>query len=508
MESDLSVEQVWQTLAATLSVDNSMRTAAEAQLKLWESDAAPGFIGSLLKVAAEVNRVPEVSCMIWGGALCQLGAPTLEGISHTNNRSGFRTPGCLQWSLQRTRWAVPGARRWGAGSGAGFEVRAMGDDPVGHGHMQCSFMECARRTLSLGNTCSAYGVPVVLIPLPVPAAADDEKIFVRNASISVLLQDPSDRVALQAALLIANIALFDVPQPWETLLADLATASSLESPVPMHCKERALTALKYSLRGLRGGLNGGRGVGFAFELVHWAGLWKCKSLNCTATHCYGLRGNCGKGLTQCCTLYVQSSASSLTHPMALVPSHLKVRYPGPFAADASSLYLRLCMPLPPPPTHTPHTPPPTPPTAPICLAAELAQLSQQLDTQRSMLYQQEKSLMEPMRIQWERSMGSLLQQQSQVCNLAGLHDGPWQSVSVQSSMLSVVLSLWLLCRTGRHMGSSRWPAWRSVKAFNAAIEGHVGAELCQVELGHLHMSSFPAPEPFSAPLLHRCCANC
>ena len=64
METDtatpIPVERVYQTLEAALSWNNDTRSTAEAQLRAWESDAAPGFIGSLLKVVAEVAAVPEV----------------------------------------------------------------------------------------------------------------------------------------------------------------------------------------------------------------------------------------------------------------------------------------------------------------------------------------------------------------------------------------------------------------------------------------------------------------
>ena len=56
----LPVQQVYATLEAALSLDAGTRGAAEAQLRAWEADAAPGFIGSLLKVVAEVAAVPEV----------------------------------------------------------------------------------------------------------------------------------------------------------------------------------------------------------------------------------------------------------------------------------------------------------------------------------------------------------------------------------------------------------------------------------------------------------------
>lgn len=86
--------------------------------------------------------------------------------------------------------------------------------------------------------------------LPSPFS-EEEKSFIRSAAMTSLLQDPSDRVALQIGLLITNIGRFDVPRPWESLIPDLANAAAVESPVPMPAKVRALTALKYLLRALR-----------------------------------------------------------------------------------------------------------------------------------------------------------------------------------------------------------------------------------------------------------------
>lgn len=62
METDpapIPVERVYSTLEQALNFDNAVRDAAEAQLRAWETDAVPGFIGSLLKVVAEVQAVPE-----------------------------------------------------------------------------------------------------------------------------------------------------------------------------------------------------------------------------------------------------------------------------------------------------------------------------------------------------------------------------------------------------------------------------------------------------------------
>ena len=68
-QAPIPVETVYKTLEATLSFDNATRTSAESQLRAWENDAAPGFIGSLLRVVAEVQAVPEVSIHAHGGIL-------------------------------------------------------------------------------------------------------------------------------------------------------------------------------------------------------------------------------------------------------------------------------------------------------------------------------------------------------------------------------------------------------------------------------------------------------
>jgi len=60
----ITVEDVFATLQASLSQDNAYRSAAENQLRKWEAESEPGFIGSLLKVAQEFSGVPEVSLSI------------------------------------------------------------------------------------------------------------------------------------------------------------------------------------------------------------------------------------------------------------------------------------------------------------------------------------------------------------------------------------------------------------------------------------------------------------
>jgi hypothetical protein len=89
-------------------------------------------------------------------------------------------------------------------------------------------------------------------PAPPPSCpAEEEKAYVRGTAMAVLLQDTSERVALQTGLLITNIARFDFPRPWASLLADLAAAAAVDSAVPLPAKARALTTLKHVLRALR-----------------------------------------------------------------------------------------------------------------------------------------------------------------------------------------------------------------------------------------------------------------
>jgi len=59
--SGVSIDNVYNTLQASLSQDNAIRSTAEEQLRKWESDSEPGFTGSLLKVAIEISNVAEVS---------------------------------------------------------------------------------------------------------------------------------------------------------------------------------------------------------------------------------------------------------------------------------------------------------------------------------------------------------------------------------------------------------------------------------------------------------------
>ena len=91
--------------------------------------------------------------------------------------------------------------------------------------------------------------------------ADDEKQYIRGTALAALLGDPSERVALQVSLLITNIARFDAPHPWASLLPDLQAAAAEGSGVAPAGRLRALKALKRVLQALRGKWDGGGSAG-------------------------------------------------------------------------------------------------------------------------------------------------------------------------------------------------------------------------------------------------------
>ena len=73
----------------------------------------------------------------------------------------------------------------------------------------------------------------------------------RSAILGLLFSEASDRVALQIALLAANVARFDFPGKWPNLLAELASAAQWQGQdsAPRHW--HALVALKHVVRALR-----------------------------------------------------------------------------------------------------------------------------------------------------------------------------------------------------------------------------------------------------------------
>ena len=74
----------------------------------------------------------------------------------------------------------------------------------------------------------------------------EEKAFVRSAVEGMLLSDPSEQVALQLTLLIANMAQFDYPQDWPHLLSALVDAVDWDMPgTSPAAKVRAMRTVKH-----------------------------------------------------------------------------------------------------------------------------------------------------------------------------------------------------------------------------------------------------------------------
>ena len=95
---------------------------------------------------------------------------------------------------------------------------------------------------------------------------EDERAYVRGASEALLLREPSERVALHVALLIANIARFDAPRRWPGLLPSLLAASRWEEGGTSAAgKARALRCLKHVFAALGGTRASGGGAAGAAE---------------------------------------------------------------------------------------------------------------------------------------------------------------------------------------------------------------------------------------------------
>ena len=60
MHEATSVDQVLATIQAALSNDSPTRSSAEATLRAWESDAAPGFLVSLLRIVEQHQAIDAV----------------------------------------------------------------------------------------------------------------------------------------------------------------------------------------------------------------------------------------------------------------------------------------------------------------------------------------------------------------------------------------------------------------------------------------------------------------
>ncbi|KAL0029584.1 hypothetical protein WJX79_006026 [Trebouxia sp. C0005] len=164
-------------VAPEMSMDSQnpqSRAEAEAALRSWESDAAPGFLQALLDISRESEAV---------GENVRLLATVLA--KNAVGSSWRKTLGTREWSR---------------------------------------------------------------IP-------ETEKSCVRSAAASLLLNEPQRRVATQTGLLIANIARFDFPAKWPTLLSDLTSAAWWVEDGATQAKieqnDRALFTLKHVVRAVK-----------------------------------------------------------------------------------------------------------------------------------------------------------------------------------------------------------------------------------------------------------------
>ncbi|DBA91518.1 TPA: hypothetical protein ACH3X1_003140 [Trebouxia sp. C0004] len=163
--------------AVQMSMDSQnpqSRAEAEAALRNWESDAAPGFLQALLDISRESEAV---------GENVRLLATVLA--KNAVGSSWRKTLGTREWSR---------------------------------------------------------------IP-------ETEKSHVRSAAASLLLNEPQRRVATQTGLLIANIARFDFPAKWPTLLSDLTSAAwwvdDGATQTKIEQNDRALFTLKHVVRAVK-----------------------------------------------------------------------------------------------------------------------------------------------------------------------------------------------------------------------------------------------------------------
>ncbi|KAL3137525.1 hypothetical protein ABBQ38_004810 [Trebouxia sp. C0009 RCD-2024] len=165
--------------AVQMSMDSQnpqSRAEAEAALRNWESDAAPGFLQALLDISSAIGaHYVSESVRLLATVLAK----------NAVGSSWRKTLGTREWSR-------------------------------------------------------------------VPEA---EKEHVRSAAASLLFEEPERRVATQTGLLIANIARFDFPAKWPTLLADLTSAAWWKEqnnrPEAVEHNDRALFTLKHVVRAVK-----------------------------------------------------------------------------------------------------------------------------------------------------------------------------------------------------------------------------------------------------------------
>uniref|UniRef100_A0A7S3VSI4 Importin N-terminal domain-containing protein n=1 Tax=Dunaliella tertiolecta TaxID=3047 RepID=A0A7S3VSI4_DUNTE len=165
----VSADVVLQVLTGSLSIEFSTRAQAEQMLRMWEADAAPGFVSSLLRIVEQRGAIDEairlLACVVAKNAV---------------GSSWRKTLGSREWSK------VP----------------------------------------------------------------EEEKKVVLEGALTLLLTDPSEKIATQLSLLVTNIARFDFPGRSPELLEALAGFANWDSPHPPQSRLRALKCLRRVLNGL------------------------------------------------------------------------------------------------------------------------------------------------------------------------------------------------------------------------------------------------------------------
>ncbi len=97
-QASVSIEMVLQTIQAALSNDNTVRSLAEAALKSWEGDAAPGFLVSLLRIVEQHQAIDMVRNLrrrrslylrawVFSGPRDLLGLPGCMGLNFVQPKS-------------------------------------------------------------------------------------------------------------------------------------------------------------------------------------------------------------------------------------------------------------------------------------------------------------------------------------------------------------------------------------------------------------------------------------
>ena len=85
-----SVDQVLGTIQAALSNDTPTRSSAEATLRAWESDAAPGFLVSLLRIVEQHQAIDAVGHEV--GPAGSVWVLALTALSDLRGRWEGRSP--------------------------------------------------------------------------------------------------------------------------------------------------------------------------------------------------------------------------------------------------------------------------------------------------------------------------------------------------------------------------------------------------------------------------------